>query len=74
MTPWRTSSTIWCFPILEYDRAPGVDYREKPGWRNFMTKELFAHVALRSGFMVGEQVVMDWDAPQTDCLSLVERL
>jgi len=57
-----------------YDKAPGAHYSDNPSWRNFMSKQLFAHIAMRSGFRVLEQVVMDWDVPQTDCLTLLEKV
>lgn len=56
-----------------YDAAPGAIYRDNPGWRNFMSAKLFAHAAARTGFRVVEQVVLDWDQPQLDCLSLIEK-
>jgi hypothetical protein len=56
-----------------YDKNPGASYRDNPDWRNFMTSSLFAHVAILAGFTVLEQFVMDWSAPDTDCLSLIEK-
>ena len=32
------------------DSAPGADYKQNPHWRNFMSKNLFAHAANRCGF------------------------
>ena len=56
------------------DSAPGGDYKENPHWRNFMSKNLFAHAANRSGFRVVEQVTIKWDAIRNlDCLSLLEK-
>ena len=52
---------------------PGADYLDNPGWRNFMSQALFLHAAQRAGLEVIESVIMDWDAPQTDCLSLLEK-
>ena len=53
---------------------PGRDHRLNPGGRNFMSQELFLHTALRSGFKVLESVTIDWDAPHTDCVTLLEKL
>jgi SAM-dependent methyltransferase len=61
------------FHHSNYDKAPGNSYRDNPDWRNFMSKALFAHVAMRSGFTVIEQVVFDWATPESDCLTLLER-
>jgi SAM-dependent methyltransferase len=52
---------------------PGRDHRLNPGGRNFMSQELFLHTARRSGFEVVESAIMDWDAPNTDCLTLIEK-
>jgi ubiquinone/menaquinone biosynthesis C-methylase UbiE len=57
-----------------YDKSPGADYSSNPGWRNFMSKNLFAHVAIRAGFKIVEQLVIDWDDYRTlDCISLIEK-
>lgn len=61
------------FHHSNYDKAPGNSYRDNPDWRNFMSKALFAHIALRSGFLVLEQVVLNWTTPETDCLTLLEK-
>jgi SAM-dependent methyltransferase len=56
------------------DKYPGSDYKNNPHWRNFMSKNLFAHVAARSGLQVLEQVTIDWDQVRNlDCLTLVEK-
>jgi SAM-dependent methyltransferase len=52
----------------------GEDWLANPGGRNFMTKELFAHYALKEGLVVLSQRVITWAGePDLDCLSLVER-
>ena len=57
-----------------YDRNPGGFYRDNPHWRNFMTKALFGHAALRAGFTVLEQEVTHWNRDEgIDCISLVEK-
>lgn len=52
---------------------PGRDHRKNPGGRNFMSQELFVHTAQRAGFTILESVTFDWDAPHTDCLTLLEK-
>lgn len=43
--------------------------------RNFMSKQLFAHLADRSGFNVLEQHVIDWGVEKDlDCITLVEKV
>lgn len=42
--------------------------------RNYMSKQLFAHLADRAGLTVVDQQVIDWGkAPNLDCLTLVEK-
>jgi SAM-dependent methyltransferase len=56
------------------DAAPGADYKQNPHWRNFMSKNLFAHVANRAGLRVIEQVTLDWYSTRNlDCLSFLEK-
>jgi SAM-dependent methyltransferase len=52
---------------------PGRDHRKNPGGRNFMSRELFIHAARKAGFKIIESLIMDWDAPATDCLTLMEK-
>jgi SAM-dependent methyltransferase len=64
------------------ESSPGADYREATQWRNFMSERLFAHLAIRAGFKVLEQVKIDVDNDASpglpdrhlDCISLLERL
>jgi len=55
------------------DAFPGRDHRLNPGGRNFMSQRLFMHAAKRAGFDVLESQAMDWDAPGTDALTLIEK-
>ena len=42
--------------------------------RNFMSKQVFAHLCDRSGFIVKEQLIVDWDeVKDLDCLTLAEK-
>ena len=57
-----------------YDKRPGATYSDNPHWRNFMSAALFAHAAMRSGFCVIEQRLVDWgEEPQLDCVSLLAK-
>lgn len=66
-----------------YDRSPGARWSSNPGGRNFMTKNLFAHVGMRAGFKIVDQFVIDWDVSgaegveakveQLDCISLIQK-
>jgi len=54
------------------DQNPGARYSDSPCWRNFMSSKLFAHAAIRSGFLVVEQQLVDWAGEaQIDCVTLL---
>jgi SAM-dependent methyltransferase len=57
-----------------YDKSPGAVNTSNPHGRNFMNKNLFAHIANRVGFIVLEQSVIHWDTFRNlDCISLIEK-
>ncbi len=52
----------------------GHDWRTNPNSRNFMSKELFAHYALKEGLVVERQKVINWGhLVDSDCLTLVTK-
>ena len=53
------------------DRFPGSLYSQNPEWRNFMSANLFSHVAMRCGFVVEGQQVIDWGTERLDCVTLL---
>jgi ubiquinone/menaquinone biosynthesis C-methylase UbiE len=56
------------------DKNPGASYSDNPHWRNFMSARLFAHAAMRSGFLVVEQQFIDWGGEaQLDCVTLLAK-
>jgi ubiquinone/menaquinone biosynthesis C-methylase UbiE len=62
------------FHHSNYDKSPGAHYTKNPGSRNFMSKNLFAHIASRAGFKILEQSVINWDrGRKLDCISLIEK-
>jgi len=50
--------------------APAANFTDNPGWRNFMSRELFAHLCVRAGLLVEAQKLLDWEEPNLDCLTL----
>jgi ubiquinone/menaquinone biosynthesis C-methylase UbiE len=59
--------------------SPGSMWTTNPHWRNFMSKEIFAHVAMRVGFSVVRQAVIDWGTGDSyvsniDCITLLEKI
>jgi SAM-dependent methyltransferase len=62
------------FHHSNYDKSPGAKGPANPHWRNFMSRNLFAHIAIRSGFKILQQLVIDWDEMRNlDCISLIEK-
>jgi SAM-dependent methyltransferase len=52
----------------------GHNWRSNPHARNFMSKELFEHYALKEGLRIVRQKIIDWDdIVGHDCLTLLER-
>jgi SAM-dependent methyltransferase len=52
----------------------GHDWRRNPNARNFMSKELFEHYALKEGLRVVRQKTINWGSLEnSDCMSLVEK-
>ena len=56
-----------------YIGNPGGDSHDNPGWRNFMSGELFAHYAYKAGLSVIRQKNVDWKSDGTfiDCFTLL---
>lgn len=56
-----------------YIGNPDGDLHINPGWRNFMSKELFAHYAHKEDLRVLRQKEIDWKSDGTfiDCFSLL---
>jgi SAM-dependent methyltransferase len=54
---------------------PGGDFEAEPHWRNFMSRELLAHYALKEGLEVLRQEPVDWagDGSFIDRFSLLRR-
>ncbi len=53
-----------------YTENPGSIFTDNPHWRNFMSKELFAHYCYKEGLIIEEQMLLDWSYSKLDCLSL----
>jgi len=57
-----------------YTAAPTVPFTANPHWRNFMSRELFAHLCVKAGLVVEAQKLMDWEVePNLDCLTLFRK-
>jgi SAM-dependent methyltransferase len=57
-----------------YTGNPGGDWRANPEWRNFMSRELFAHYAAKAGLRILRSDLIDWGSVAgLDCYTLFER-
>lgn len=57
-----------------YTGNPGGDFPQNPHWRNFMSFELFSHLAIRAGFVIANGRKISWgDTPDLDCVFLLRK-
>ena len=57
-----------------YTGNPGGSWLENPHWRNFMSRELFAHYAALSGLRVLQSDLTDWGTDtMLDCYTSFEK-
>jgi|SRR5665213_3376110 len=62
------------FHYSNFDQSPGADFRKNPHWRNFMSRRLFEHFALRAGFTIVQSGNQPWGKiPDLDAISLLEK-
>lgn len=54
--------------------AYNVSFFSGKGGRNYMSKQLFAHLADRAGLKILSQHVIDWGEKELDCITLVEKV
>jgi ubiquinone/menaquinone biosynthesis C-methylase UbiE len=61
--------------VSNFTGRPGGDFRHNPGWRNFMSLDIFTHLALRAGFRVAHARTIDWgNVTDLDCLFLLQKV
>ena len=56
-----------------YSKNPTGTIHDAPGWRNFMTENIFAHFASRAGLRVIDRAVLSWADTDSDALTLLEK-
>lgn len=66
------------FHHSNYDKGPGRYYTTNPHWRNYMSANLFKHVAMLTGFTIVSQDILNWGSGKNhyeniDCLSLCQK-
>jgi ubiquinone/menaquinone biosynthesis C-methylase UbiE len=57
-----------------YTGNPGGDFRDNPHWRNFMSREIFTHLARKAGFRIARVDNLAWGGvPDLDCAFLLRK-
>ena len=57
-----------------YTAVPNAPFTANPHWRNFMSRELFAHLCAKAGLVVEAQRLVDWgESRDLDCLTLFRK-
>ena len=56
-----------------YDKNPTGNIHDNPGWRNFMSQNLFHHYCAKEGLEVVKSQIIDWDTPNQDCVTLFKK-
>ena len=67
----RTDGRAMCHHS-NYTGNPTGDF-QSPHWRNFMSRELFAHYANKEGLAVVRAELIDWELPTLDCITVLEQ-
>ena len=61
------------FHHSNYDKNPSGNPHDNPGWRNFMSQNLFIHYCSKEGLDVVRSQIVDWSSPEMDCLTLFHK-
>ena len=64
------------FHHSNFTGAPGIPAHRPNdfGWRNYMSADLFTHIAMRTGFSVERQNIISWGGmPNLDCVTLLQK-
>ncbi|RYY63158.1 MAG: class I SAM-dependent methyltransferase [Chitinophagaceae bacterium] len=59
------------FHYSNYHANPAGPFSANPGWRNYLTQELFTQYFTEAGFTLIETHLTDFSAPQSDAVSLL---
>jgi ubiquinone/menaquinone biosynthesis C-methylase UbiE len=61
------------FHHSNYDKNPGGKFSDNPGWRNYMTWELFEKMAVGSGFTIVTSSVISYTSENSDRITLLQK-
>lgn len=56
-----------------YDKNPGGKFSDNPGWRNYMTQEIFNSYVQEIGFTLLDTELIDFSGPASDAISLLKK-
>ena len=49
------------------------NWRKNPHWRSEFNAQDMAHICQKSGFIIEEQLVIDWGVKSLDCISVIKK-
>jgi hypothetical protein len=62
------------FHYSNFNQSPGADFRKNPHWRNYMSRSLFEHFALRAGFNIVFSANVPWgQILDLDAITVLEK-
>lgn len=61
------------FHHSNYDKNPNGKFSDNPGWRNYMTQDLFIAIAKKHGFDVLHSEVFSFSCHESDCITLLKK-
>ncbi|MET0637406.1 MAG: class I SAM-dependent methyltransferase [Chitinophagaceae bacterium] len=61
------------FHYSNYSSNPTGDFSQNPGWRNYMTQEIFRSYVDDAGFELIETTIFEFSAPDSDAISLMRK-
>ncbi|WP_210463930.1 class I SAM-dependent methyltransferase [Rufibacter roseolus] len=67
------SGAFALFHHSNYDKNPNGKFTDNPGWRNYMTKDLFCSISEKHGFQVIHSEVFSFSTTDSDCVTLLRK-
>ncbi len=71
--PLMQHGALALFHHSNFSSNPGGKFTDNPGWRNFMSQEIFKTIAISAGFEVVDSEVFEFSAPGSDCITLLRK-
>lgn len=61
------------FHHSNYDKNPNGVFTDNPGWRNYMTQDLFLDLSRKHGFDVVRSEIFSFSCTDSDCVTLLKK-